>query len=108
MSRAGLRALRIGTFSTLVRPRALACLALISAVSDRFNPCRFTAAKFWPDARLAADPDVGHRTGAAVSAKSGGGYALHRDGYPSAASADGGVMRCHAWHGGGSDAVCHS
>lgn len=30
MSRAGLRALRIGTFSTLVRPRALACLALIS------------------------------------------------------------------------------
>ncbi len=30
MNRAGLRALRVGTFSALVRPKALACLAILT------------------------------------------------------------------------------
>lgn len=30
MNRAGLRALRVGAFSALVRPKALACLAVLT------------------------------------------------------------------------------
>jgi iron complex transport system permease protein len=53
MNRAGFRAFRIGRFSALVRPKALACLALFALVA--------LPAGLWPDARFSAHSRLCHR-----------------------------------------------
>ncbi len=63
------------------------------------------ANRFWPDARLASRPRIRHWAGAVLSRKPDPRDALYRDGYPSAAPADGGTVRRDARHGWRGNAV---
>ena len=92
MSRAGLRAWRVGPFSGQVRPAAVARVTLIALMGILLLGFGLTHGSL---------PIPTSAIGRALfSGEPRGGCALYRDGYPPATAADGHFKRRDAGHGG--------